>query len=68
MKGISKILALAAILAIAACEKSEENGGGQVNASAPVLVSSDPADGTEDILGSALEVTLIFDKNVLCWK
>lgn len=66
MKGISKILALAAILAVAACEKPEENGGGQVNASAPVLVSSDPADGTEDILGSALEVTLIFDKNVLC--
>ena len=66
MKGISKILALAAILAVAACEKPEENGGGQVNASAPVLLSSDPADGTKDILGSALEVTLIFDKNVLC--
>ena len=29
MKGISKILALAAILAIAACEKSEENGGAE---------------------------------------
>lgn len=66
MKGISKILALAAILAVAACEKPEENGGEQVNASAPVLLSSDPADGTKDILGSALEVTLIFDKNVLC--
>ena len=38
MKGISKILALAAILAVAACEKPEENGGGQVNASAPVLI------------------------------
>ena len=66
MKGISKILALAAILAVAACEKPEENGGEQVNASAPVLLSSDPADGTKDILGSALDMKLTFDKNVLC--
>ena len=47
------------------CQPEEENpAGGETEA--PVLVSSDPADGADGIVGDAIDLTMVFDRNVMC--
>ena len=67
MKRISTYLTLAAFVFMASCEKPEPDPEPVPDGGAgPVLVSSDPADGTADILGSSLELVLTYDRNILC--
>ena len=47
------------------CQPEEENpAGGETEA--PVLVSSDPEDGATGIVGDAIDLTMVFDRNVMC--
>ena len=67
MKRISTYLTLAAFVFMASCEKPEPDPEPvPVGGKGPVLVSSDPADGTADILGSSLDLVLTYDRNILC--
>ena len=67
MRRISTYIALAAFVFMASCQKPEPDSGPEPDGgTGPVLVSSDPADGTADILGSSLELILTYDRNILC--
>lgn len=67
MRRISTYIALAAFVFMASCQKPEPDSGPEPDGVAgPVLVSSDPADGTADILGSSLDLILTYDRNILC--
>lgn len=58
------LLIFASALSIAACQKPDTPTDGP--APAPILVSSDPADGESGLAGDALTMTLVFDVNVKC--
>ncbi len=67
MRRISTYIALAAFVFMASCQKPEPDSGPEPDGgTGPVLVYSDPADGTADILGSSLELILTYDRNILC--
>ncbi len=51
------------LLLVTACQQDEPV---VENEPAPKLVSTDPADGADDITGTALKVTLTFDQNIKC--
>ena len=61
MKAVYKIFVLFAFL-LAACQE----GTPVTPLAAPVLVSADPADGSEGLTGEALKVTLTFNQAVKC--
>ena len=65
MKRISVLLPAIAFAVVFSCQKPEENDG-PAPAEKPLLVSSVPSDGAEDLQGNSLEMTLTFDRNVLC--
>ena len=65
MKRISVLLSAIAFAVVFSCQKPEKNDG-PAPAEKPLLVSSVPSDGAEDLQGNSLEMTLTFDRNVLC--
>lgn len=66
IRRISHALAIVLLSVMAfSCQPEEENpAGGETEA--PVLVSSDPEDGATGIVGDAIDLTMVFDRNVMC--
>ena len=58
------IFILLALAFIAGCREPEPVS--PELADGPELVSSDPADGADDIIGDVISVTLTFNQNVMC--
>lgn len=66
IRHISHALAIVMLAVMAfSCQPEEENpAGGETEP--PVLVSSDPEDGATGIVGDAIDLTMVFDRNVMC--
>ena len=60
----SLLLAVAFVLCVVACSKNEPVDPVQVDA--PVLLSTDPADGSADLEGEKLTVKFTYDQNIKC--
>lgn len=58
------IFILLALAFVAGCREPEP--AAPELADGPELVSSDPADGADDIIGDVISVTLTFNQNVMC--
>ena len=63
-KYLAALFAVAAFLLIAGCTKPEAESPEQ--APAPVLLSTDPADGAVDLNGEHLAIKLTYDQNIKC--
>lgn len=63
-KSIFALFAAVSLFCVASCSKSE--GPKPEPAAAPVLLSTEPADGTVDIEGEKLTVKLTYDQNIKC--
>ena len=59
-----KFLPLLAVLAVFSCGEPAEEG--PVENPGPALVSTDPADGTGDIVAASQTIVFTFDQNIAC--
>lgn len=63
IKGIKTLIALAAIFSFVSCGTKEENSS---EVPAPVLVSTSPAQGAQDLAAGKLSVVFTYDQNIKC--
>ena len=63
-KSIVAFFAVAALACLASCSKSDELK--PEPAAAPVLLSTEPADGAVDLKGEKLTLKLTYDQNIKC--
>ena len=57
-------LLLTSVLLIAGCQSKEQGEAQKI--AGPQLVSCDPSDGAENLVGEALTVKMLFDRSIRC--